>query len=153
MSQFADPQFPSRLDTVFLSQDPHAADKHQELENVRRVDQMLATVASGNMNLMRDYFADDTEMEVLSSPETGMAGHHQGLQSVMDALQHNFSLVEEQRPEIERVEADGDQVVVTAMERGRFRASRQEYEVRLRHIFTFKDGKVVTMREIVNPED
>jgi ketosteroid isomerase-like protein len=152
MSQFADPQFPSRLDTVFLSQDPNAADKHKELENVRRVEQMLATIASGNLNLMRDYFDDEMEMEIQSSPESGMSGHHQGVTSVMDALERNFSMLEDQKPIIEQVEADGDEVVVTAKESGRFKGSGQEYAVRLKHHFKFKDGKVVQMREIVDPE-
>lgn len=153
MSQFADPRFPGRLDAAFFAHDPRAGDKQQELENVHRVEQMLATLATRNMELMRDYFADDMEMEILATPESGMAGRHHGLPSVLEAMQNNFSMVEEQKPEVEMVEAEGDQVIVTAKERGRIRATGQEYEVRLKHIFTFRDGKVVGMREIVNPED
>jgi ketosteroid isomerase-like protein len=56
--------------------------------------------------------------------------------------------VEEQQPEILAVVAQGAVVVVTARERGRYRATGRSYDLHWVQLFTFRQGKVVRVREV-----
>ena len=67
---------------------------------------------------------------------------------VIEATRQNFALVEEQRPEIQSVVAQGDTVVVLGRETGRFRPTGREYEMHWMHHYTFRGGKIQQIREL-----
>ena len=91
-------------------------------------------------------------MEIFGPQELPFAGSWKGREEVLKAIAHNFSLVEEQRPEVETVVAQGDTIVVFARERGRFEATGREYEIRWAQCFTFRDGLVCRFREMAESE-
>jgi ketosteroid isomerase-like protein len=69
---------------------------------------------------------------------------------VLEAARNNFQLLEDQKPEIQTVVAQGDTVVVMAREKGRFAATGKEYESYWVQLFTFKGGKVIRIKELAD---
>lgn len=67
---------------------------------------------------------------------------------VIEAARNNFAQVDEQQPEIQSVVAQGNMVVVIGKDRGRFRPTGRRYDFHCVYEFTFKDGKVVSLREL-----
>ncbi len=95
-----------------------------------------------------EMLAEDVEIEFVGSPRGLFAGRWRGREEAALAIGENFAQVEEQRPEVHSVVAQGDVVVVVAHEHGRFRRTGLLYETHWVQIFTFRDGKVVRFREI-----
>jgi ketosteroid isomerase-like protein len=141
-------QFIDALHPAFHDGDPDAAGKAAEAENVRRLQEQYRALARGDYAGVLAHLADDIELEIVGRPEVPFTGRWQGLDQVRDALQRNFALVEDQRPEVQTLTAQGDTVVVVARERGRLRATGREYDLHWVQLFTFRDGKVVRIREI-----
>jgi ketosteroid isomerase-like protein len=52
-------------------------------------------------------------------------------------------LIEDQKPEILSLVAQGDQVAVVARERGQVKATGAHYDIRWLQLFTFHGGKIV----------
>ena len=86
-------------------------------------------------------------MEFVGPPHAPFVGRWRGREEAARAVRDNFSQVEEQRPEIRTVVAQGDVVVVVAQERGRFRDGRP-YETHWVQLFTFRDGKLARFIQI-----
>lgn len=150
MSQVDDSPFLGLLGTAFLEHDSEVANKQTEAENVRRVEQVLMMLGSGNYDALGDLLADDVEMEIIGPAEAFMAGRHHGLPAVIEAVRNNFSLLEDQHPTVESVIAQGNQVVLVGREKGRIRSTGRSYDVSLVQIYTFREGRVVSMREVVD---
>ncbi len=62
---------------------------------------------------------------------------------------NNFSLLASQKPEIESMISQGNSVAVLLKESGVFRSSGQAYGVRGVQWFTFADGKIKKIDEII----
>ena len=67
---------------------------------------------------------------------------------MIETTRNNFAQVEEQRPETQSVVAQGDTVVVVGREQGRFRPTGRSYDLHWMHQYTFKNGKIVRIREL-----
>ena len=148
MNQAAVDHFLNALQPAFHAGDPDVAAKAAEAENVHRLQEQYRALARGDYPAVLGHFADDVELEVVGPPDVPFVGRWQGLDQVRDALQKNFAMVEDQRPELQALTAQGDTVVVVARERGRLRATGREYDLHWVQLFTYRDGKVVRMREI-----
>ena len=66
-----------------------------------------------------------------------------------DAVRNNFAMLEEQRPVLKSVVAQGNTVVATGREQGRIRETGQDYDVEFVQFHTFDGGLLVRMRLIV----
>jgi len=141
-------KFIDGLASAFEEGDVGAAMKAAEAANVWRVQESYRAIARGDFAAFFESLAEDVEMEFVGPPHAPFAGRWRGRDEAARAVRENFSQVDEQRPEIQTVVAQGDLVVVVAQERGRFRATGRSYETHWVQIFTFRDGKVARFRQI-----
>lgn len=79
-----------------------------------------------------------------------ISGRVQGRQAAAEAVRRNFGYFDEQQPTILDVVAQGDAVVVTGREQGRYRPTGRAYDVHWVQLFTFRQGKLKQFREIVD---
>jgi len=148
MSQFIDEQFINTLQTAFHEGDEYAANKLEEAENVRRIEELFRIIARKDFESLNGILADEVVLEIIGSPTTPMAGLTEGRQQVIDTTRNNFAQVKEQRPEILSVVAQGNTVVVVGREQGCFRPTGRSYELHWMHQYTFKNGKIVRICEL-----
>lgn len=148
MSQFIDQQFIINLQAAFHEGDENVDSKLEEAENVRRIEEAFRLIALRDFKALGGILADDVTLEIVGSPDTPMAGFTQGCQQVIERLENNFAQVEEQQPEIQSVVAQGNTVIVIGRERGRFRPTGRPYDLHWMHQYTFKEGKIIHMREL-----
>jgi hypothetical protein len=68
---------------------------------------------------------------------------------VIAATRRNFAQVGEQKPEIESMISEGDRIAVLLREKGIFQSNGQAYSVRGVQWFTFVEGKIKKIDEII----
>jgi hypothetical protein len=148
MNQAAMAAFVEQMTPAFRAGDPGAAAKHAEAENVRLLRDIYRAVARQDFQAVLNSLADDIELEILGPPELPFAGCWRGRAEVATALAKNFAHLEDQRPEIQHLIAQGDTIVVFARERGRLVATGLPYDMHWVQLFQFREGKVARFREI-----
>jgi uncharacterized protein len=136
-----------QLPHAFADGDADAAGRKREAENVRRVQEQYRALARGDFAAFREFLADNIDMEIVGPSSVPFVGRWRGRDAVVAALRQNFSWVEDQRPEIQSVVAQGERVVVIARERGRYRPTGRAYDLHWVQIFTFRDGRLARFRE------
>jgi ketosteroid isomerase-like protein len=136
------------LHRAFHEDDANAAAKDAEAANVRRLQEQYRALARGDFPTFLSCFADDIEMEIIGPDDVPFVGRWSGKQQVAEAVRRNFALVEEQRPKVQTLVAQGDLLVLIAREQGRFRATGRAYDIHFVQVFTFRDGKVAQFRQI-----
>ncbi len=141
-------RFIERLGSAFEEDDAGAAVKAAEASNVWLVQESYRAIARGDFAGFLDLLAEDVEMEFVGSPRMPFTGRWRGREEAVRAVRDNFSEVEEQRPEVQSVVAQGDVVVIVARESGRFRRSGHPYETHWVQIFTLRDGRIARFRQI-----
>jgi uncharacterized protein len=144
-----DQQFFDTFEAAFQEGDTNLANKSEEASNVRQVEQMHRILAQGDFTALGELLADEVVFEIIGSSDNPFARYAQGRQQVIDAAHHNFALLEEQTPEIESVVAQGDSVAL-ARERGRFGPTGRDYDFHWVQLYTFKEGKVIRIRELAD---
>ncbi|HEX8399886.1 MAG TPA: nuclear transport factor 2 family protein [Pyrinomonadaceae bacterium] len=150
MNQIIDSQFIDNLQTAFHEGDKNVANKLEEAENVRRVEEAFRLIARKDFKALDGIFADEITFEIVGSPDTPMAGVTQGCRQVIETLENNFAQIEEQQPEIHSVVAQGNTVVVFGRDRGRFRPTGQTFDLHWMHQYIFENGKIIHMRELLD---
>jgi hypothetical protein len=148
MSQFIDQQFINTVRAAFHEGDGNVANKLEEAENVRRVEEVFRLIARQDFKALDGILADEVTLEIIGSPDTPMAGITQGCQRVIETLENNFAQVEGQQPEILSVVAQGNTVVVIGRDRGRFRPTGRPYDLHWMHQYIFEGDKIIHMREL-----
>jgi hypothetical protein len=68
---------------------------------------------------------------------------------VIAAARKNYGQLENQRPEIEAMISHGDSIAVLLSESGVLKATRQAYSIRGVQWFTFADGKIRKIDQII----
>ena len=76
-------------------------------------------------------------------------GTWQGRDAVVSATRKNFAEIDSQQPNVECIVSQGNSVAVLLHETGVFRSTGQSYSVRGVQWFTFIDGKVSRIDEIL----
>ena len=76
-------------------------------------------------------------------------GTWQGRDAVVSATRKNFAEIDSQQPNVECIVSQGNSVAVLLRETGVFRSTGQAYSVRGVQWFTFIDGKVSRIDEIL----
>jgi ketosteroid isomerase-like protein len=142
--------FLDRIFSVFTEGDPHVVNKPTEEANVCRVQRMYAAVMAGNFDALLDAFAEDVELEIIGPSAILISGRWRGREEAGIALRRNFSHFEDQRPEVQTVVAQGETVVISAHETGRFRATGRTYDIHWVQFFTFRAGQLIRFREMVD---
>jgi uncharacterized protein len=148
MTQAPAAPFLERFIEAFQAGDPFAARKQLEADNVGRLQALYADIARGDFQAFADALAEDAELEIVGGPSIPFCGRWRGRDALFQAVRSNFAMIEEQRPEILSIVAQGDSVVMCCRERGRYRASGQTYDVYWVLFVTYRDGKIVHAREV-----
>jgi uncharacterized protein len=148
MAQVADTSFLSTLRPAFEAGDGSLEHKSDESANVAAVERTLRALTDLDFSAVGELMREDVVFEIVGSESLPMAGRTQGREQVLERLRANLALVEEQRPQIEAVVAQGDSVVVFARETGRFRPTGREYVLNWVQHYTFADGRIASVREL-----
>src|SRR4051812_15716294 len=118
--------FIDSIHPAFHHGDAAAGAKATEAGHVKLLQDMYGMAARGEFAAFAGVFAEDVRLDISGPPEVPIAGRWEGRDRVLAAVGHNFSLLEDQRPVVESVVAQGDTVVVLFEETGRVKATGQE---------------------------
>lgn len=104
-------------------------------------------IIQGDFNAFGEYLTDDVELHI--SGTSALDGTWRGREEVVAASRRNFAAISSQKPEVESMISQGDSVAVLVRESGMFKATGQTYSVRGVQWFTFSNGKIRKIDEIV----
>lgn len=147
MNQQAFDQFVAALEPAFLNGDAAAAAKREEQDHTTCLQTLYAALRDGDSAALARVLADDVELEITGPASLPLAGHWKGRDQVLKAAARNFGMLEDQKPEVLSLVAQGDTVVVLARERGRVKGTDKEYDVRFVQHYRIKDGAIAQILE------
>ena len=107
-------------------------------------------IIQGDFDAFSESIADDAELSVCGFGP--LDGTWRGRDEVVAATRRNFGLLANQKPQIESMISQGDRVAVLLRESGVLKSSGQAYSVRGVQWFTFADGKIKKIDEIIAAE-
>jgi ketosteroid isomerase-like protein len=108
---------------------------------------VYSAVIEGNFDVFAESVAEDVELNVHGFGP--LDGGWRGRKEVVEATRKNFTEVAGQQPEIEGMVSQGNCIAVLLRESGAFKSTGQPYSVRAVQWFTFADGKIKKIDEIV----
>jgi ketosteroid isomerase-like protein len=133
---------------AFEADDGLAHTKALEHSLVETLQQVYATLATGDIEAFMSFFNDDVVIEIHAPEEFQFRSYAEGKSEARELILANFALVESQAPQIVSLVAQGDSVVVTLKEIGVIRATGSPYSVQASQHFTFRGGKIWRFTEI-----
>jgi ketosteroid isomerase-like protein len=105
----------------------------------------------------RDYEAGfallDEDFEWLEPEQTHLSGNHRGFDEVRQAIEVQLEVWDEFTIEPEEFHEVGDRVAVPIRQRARGGSSGVEIEIRIGHLWTIPEGKIVRLEVFPAPED
>ena len=104
-------------------------------------------IIQGNFDVFAQSVTEDVELNIAGFG--ALDGSWRGREEVVSATRKNFALLAEQKPEIESMISEGDRIAVLLRESGTYQANGQPYRVRGVQWFTFADGKIKKIDEII----
>jgi ketosteroid isomerase-like protein len=128
---------------AFEADDAQATEKQRESRNVAQIATLYQAIERSDLAAFSNALAEDVELELVGPPDSPLTGHWRGKEEVLAGSARNYARLEDQRPELIAVVAQGDQVSVIGREQGRIRATGREYVIPWMHLFTFRDGRIV----------
>ena len=150
MAQITDGSFFEQVSRAFRAHDADAGAKDREAAHVRAIQLIYHAIARGAFDESLQLMTDDMTLEICGPDSVPFCGKWHGKDAVLAAMRENFGQLENQRPQIQTVVAQGDIVIVTAREQGTVRTTGKPYDVQWMQEFTFADGKVQAVRELVD---
>jgi ketosteroid isomerase-like protein len=104
-------------------------------------------IIQGNFDAFGEAITDDAELSICGFG--ALDGTWRGRDEVVAATRRNFGLLVSQKPEIESMISQGDRLAVLLRESGVFKSSGRAYSVRGVQWFTFAEGKIKKIDEII----
>ncbi len=135
-------RFITRLRPAFEAGDSLAVHKEAERGNVVKVEAMYDAIARVDSEALKNLLAEDVVLEMAGPPDSPTAGRWEGRDQALAGAARNYGRLDNQRPELLTLVAQGDTVVIVARERGCVRATGREYDMPWMHVITFRDGLV-----------
>jgi|SRR5579871_1800856 len=129
------------LQTVSTAAPPDASAPQTILHRV------YIAIVQGDFEAFREAVTGDVELNIFGFGP--LDGTWRGRDEVVEATRNNFGLVSGQQPEIDSMISEGDCVAVLLRERGVFKSTGQAYSIRAVQWFTFAEGKISKIDEIV----
>lgn len=139
-----DPQYTSRF-IADVRQHPAAADERRQV-----LLSAYEAVTRHDFDTFAQYLAEDVELDIRGCGR--MDGNWRGRADVLEATRSNYAKVAEQKPEIESMVSQGDQVAVLFRETGVFPQDGHRYRYRVVQWFTFAGDKIRKIDEIIASE-
>lgn len=149
MSGIAVNSFVDRFQQAFHHGDPEATAKPSEAGNVQLLQSIYQAIIDEDYEFFANMLAEDVDLEIIGTPSVPFLGSWQGRSQVAAAVRSNFGALDEQAPELLSVIAQGDTVVISGRERGRYKATGQGYDVQWVQFNIFEDGKLIRARQLV----
>ena len=143
-------EFVAGIRSAFRAGDPEVDRKTVEAGNVRCLEEQYAAIVRGDFDAVVEFMTDDVELQIVGPAGAAFAGQWRGMKEVAEALRNNFSQLDELRPELQSVTAQGDTVVVCGRDRGVFRPTGRAYDLHWVQVFGFRDSRVARIREIAD---
>jgi ketosteroid isomerase-like protein len=106
-----------------------------------------SAVLQGNFDAFSDSVTEDVELNIWGFAP--MDGNWRGRSEVIAATRKNFGLVTGQQPEVEGIISQGACVAVLLRESGVVKSTGRPYKLRGVQWFTFADGKIKKIDEIL----
>ena len=95
----------------------------------------------------------DDEFEWLEPEQSLLGGRHHGYEEIRRAIETQLEVFDEFTVEPEEFHEHGDRVAVPVRQRARGGVSGVEVEIRLGHLWTVRNGKVVRLEVFAARED
>ena len=124
------------------------AEGTREVAHIRSVQAQIDALSRGDVGGVLRQAHRDVELQIFAPLELPWISRAYGVQQVRDAIAHNFDTIDQQRPEILNVLAEGDVVVLIGRERGIIRATAEKYDLQFVERFTFRDGRLAAIQII-----
>lgn len=141
-------RFLACLRPSFEEGDDTVGNKAVESACVEVLERQYQAIARGDFDGFLDTLDEEIDLEISGPSTIPFVGRWRGRQEVVEAVRQNFGYVEDQRPEIKKVVAQGDTVVVSARERGRFRPTGRTYDIHWVQFFTIKNGRITRIFQV-----
>jgi ketosteroid isomerase-like protein len=136
-----------RLDDA-LADLPAASAASSPQQHLRSVHDQIEAIGRGDLAAALANARDDVRLEIFAPPDFQWVRRAVGLEELRHALQINFESVDDQRPEITSVMAQGDTVVLLGRARGRIKATGVEYDMQFVQRFSFEAGRLASITVI-----
>jgi ketosteroid isomerase-like protein len=104
-------------------------------------------IIQGDFEAFAQSVTGDVELSIIGFG--ALDGSWRGRDEVVAATRRNFGLLGEQKPEIESMISQGDRIAVLLRESGIFKSNGLPYSIRGVQWFTFADGKIKKIDEII----
>jgi uncharacterized protein len=116
--------------------------------NMELVRQSYEAFERRDLDGLLDRFPPD--IEVHDPPEIADAAVHRGREAIKRDWQHTFEAFEDFHVEVEDHHEAGDDLVVFVRYSGRGSASGARVDAELAHVWTFKDGTPIRLRQFLD---
>jgi ketosteroid isomerase-like protein len=107
-----------------------------------------AAIVAGDFDAFGACVTDDVEFNL--SGFGPMNGNWRGRDHVVAAARKNFAPVDSQKPEVESIISQSDSVAILMKESGVLKSTGQSYRIRGVPWFTFADGKISKIDEVIS---
>jgi ketosteroid isomerase-like protein len=104
-------------------------------------------IIEGDFDRFSESVTGDVELNICGFGP--IDGNWRGLKDVIAATRKNFEMLGEQKPVVEGMISQGDTVAVLLRESGVIKSTGQAYRIRAVQWFTFENGKIKKIDEIV----
>ncbi|MDZ4685085.1 MAG: nuclear transport factor 2 family protein [Planctomycetaceae bacterium] len=145
--------FLDQLMDLYRAGDPSATDDSPGRQMVRAVQQVYLQIALADYAAAVELMTDDFTMEIIGPPEIPLVGCWHGKAEAEAALSRNFSLLEDQVPQLIGVATHRDAVVVMGRETGRVKATGRPYAVHWVQWFTLRDDRLTRFLQIFDADE
>ena len=142
-------RFIEDLGIAFFSGDTEVERKTVEATNVAKLQALYQNVADGDLNSFIHELHEEVAFENVGPEEIPFIKEAHGPEEFGKAMAYNFSLLDDQKPVVNSVVAQGDTVVVFADEEGKFRETGRDYQMQWVQQFTFKNRKLIKFRQVL----
>lgn len=146
------PLFIDQMMRLFRASDLRETEDSPGTRMVRLVQQTYRHIVANDFDGLTHLLTDDFEMEILGPASIPISGLWRGKDAVRQALSSNFSLLQDQVPDLIGVNRYRDAILVMGRETGRVRATQKPYQVHWVQWFTFRDDQLCRMLEIFDDQ-
>jgi len=112
---------------------------------------LLKAIGSDDLPAVEEMLAEGVRLEIPGTDELPFIRKAKGREQMIEAIKQNFGALQNQRPSIEAVIAQGDTVIVIMEEEGEIRASGKKYQTKGMQRFVIREGKVELVEELFVP--
>jgi ketosteroid isomerase-like protein len=114
--------------------------------HLRAVAKQLEAIARGDFAAVLADATEDVTLEIFAPSELPLIRDAHGREALLAALTTNFAALEEQRPVLGKVFAEGDRVILFSRETGVVKSTGLHYDIEVMHWFTFRRERLASVQ-------